>query len=167
MNDRLGDIPAWAIEEARDTSDNFENEPKHGNTKGGGGDIEMGNHHHQQPPPAQAKHMEHFFREVESIKDDIENVKKATKQIGNINEAVLQATTSDEENELSRQLRPLVDATNKRAKRTKTLLGLLKDETKKLQDEGNIKQTDLRYASRTFVVEWQGACGDAEMYKHI
>jgi len=88
--------------------------------------------------------MEHFFREVESIKVDIEAVTSATKAIGDINEHALQATTTEEENELSRKLRPLVDETNKRAKRTKTLLGLLKEETKKLQGEGKVKQSDLR-----------------------
>jgi len=118
--------------------DSFEEEGG-GGKSGKGGDIEMGN-----APPKQAKHMEHFFREVESIKDDIEAVKKATKAIGDINEAALQATTTDQENELSRRLRPLVDSTNKRAKRTKTLLGLLKEESKKLQDENNIKPSDLR-----------------------
>lgn len=136
MNDRLGDLPAWAAED----SDEFENEgPSNSNgKKKKEGDIEMAEVN------AQPKHMEHFFREVESIKNDIEAVKKASKAIGDINEAALQATTSEEENELSRKLRPLVDETNKRAKRTKTLLGLLKEENKKLKDEGKAKQSDLR-----------------------
>lgn len=138
MNDRLGDVPAWALEDAQnpqsDTS--FSDD----NTKKKGGDVEMGN----MEKPQQAKHMEHFFREVESIKEDIEAVKSATKSIGDINEAAIQATTTEEENQLSSKLRPLVDSTNKRAKRTKTLLGLLKEETKKLQDEDKIKQSDLR-----------------------
>jgi hypothetical protein len=137
MNDRLGDLPAWAQDENGDGSDHFENEPHRK-----GGDIEMGSSS-QQP-----KHMEHFFREVESIKNDIEGVKKASKQIQSMNDAVLAATTSEEENELSKQLRPIIEATNKRAKRTKTLLGLLKDETKKLEQENSIKQTDLRYVKR-------------------
>ena len=124
MNDRLGDMPAWAD----DSEDDM-----------GGGDVEMGELQSSQP-----KHMEHFFREVESIKNDIEAVKKATKSIGDINDRALQATTTEEENELSRKLRPLVDQTNKQAKRTKTLLGLLKEETKKLKDENQIKQSDLR-----------------------
>ena len=150
MNDRLGDVPSWAVEEARAApapAASNESPPTGGGKKkkkgggGGGGDVEMGN---VQQQPQQAKHMEHFFREVESIKEDIESVKKATKTIGDINEAALQATTTEEENALSGQLRPLVDQTNKRAKRTKTLLGLLKEETKKLQDENSIKQSDLR-----------------------
>lgn len=126
MNDRLGDLPTWAAD-----SDDEDDLAK-------GGDVEMGE------VPKQAKHMEHFFREVESIKADIEAITKAAKSIGNINDRALQATTTEEENELSRKLRPLVDQTNKQAKRTKTLLGLLKEETQKLQENKQIKQSDLR-----------------------
>jgi beta-glucosidase-like glycosyl hydrolase len=132
MNDRLGDIgggAAWTRDD----------ESVAGN--GAGGDIEMGNNASKQP-----KHMENFFREVEEIKADIEAVKKATKSIGDINEAALQATTTEEENQLSERLRPVVDQTNKRAKRTKTLIGLLKEENQKLKEAGEAKQSDLRYA---------------------
>ena len=131
MNDRLGDL-GGANANWVDSDDDV----VPGND---GGDIEMGTTS-QQP-----KHMEHFFREVESIKMDIEHVSKATKMIGEINETALHATTTEEENELSNQLRPLIDQTNKRAKRTKTLLGLLKEETKKLKDDGTGKASDLRY----------------------
>ena len=132
MNDRLGDLggggAAWADDDFDDNNNN------------NGGDVEMGS-----STPSQPKHMEHFFREVESIKADIEQVKKATKTIAEINEAAVHATTTEEENDLSNRLRPVVDQTNKRAKRTKTLLGLLKEETKKLKDEGSGKASDLRY----------------------
>jgi hypothetical protein len=131
MNDRLGDLGSaanWA-----DSDDDAD--PAGG---GGGGDVEMAETNKQ------PKHMEHFFREVESIKEDIEQVKNATRMIGDINESALQATTTDEENELSNRLRPLVDQTNKRAKRTKTLLGLLKEESKKLKEQNTAKPSDLR-----------------------
>jgi t-SNARE complex subunit (syntaxin) len=139
MNDRLGDLGGGGGSNTYwiDSDDDGNN-----NT----GDVEMGNtgttNTKQQE---QAKHMEHFFREVESIKLDIEQVEKATKKIGMINETALHATTTEEENELSNQLRPLIDQTNKRAKRTKTLLGLLKEETKKLKEDGTGKASDLRY----------------------
>lgn len=71
-------------------------------------------------------------------------MKKATKAIGDINEAALQATTTEEENSLSERLRPVIDKTNKKAKQTKTMLGLLKEENKKLKSEGNAKPSDLR-----------------------
>jgi t-SNARE complex subunit (syntaxin) len=133
MNDRLGDIPAWALED-----DEAENEAPSDGKREGAGDLEMGE------TSKQPKHMEHFFREVETIKQDIEAVQKASKQISEFNESALQATTTEDENAISRKLRPLVDETNKRAKRTKTLLGLLKEENKKLLDEGKAKPTDLR-----------------------
>ena len=144
MNDRLGDLPSWALQEAQEDDENEQPAPPPSKGKGkkgsddGAGDIEMGK------TESQPKHMEHFFREVETIKDDIEAVKKATRNIGDINESALQATTTEEENALSQRLRPLVDQTNKRAKRTKNLLGLLKEETKKLQTDNEIKQSDLR-----------------------
>ena len=129
MNDRLGDLGAWAGDDDED-DDQFDNEA--------GGDVEMAK------TPQQPSYMDHFFNEVESIKEDIEHVKRATRKIGDINEEALQATTTEKENELSNKLRPLVDATNNRAKRTKNLLGLLKEETKKLETEGKINSSDLR-----------------------
>jgi hypothetical protein len=129
MNNRLGDISGWAHD---DESTN--------------GDIELGTQ--QQNASSQPKHMEHFFREVDAIKKDIDAVKKATKAIGDINEAALQATTTEEENTLSQRLRPVVDQTNKRAKRTKNMLGLLKEENQKLKGDGDVKPSDLRYGTR-------------------
>lgn len=111
---------------------------------GGGGEVEMAT--------KQPKHMEHFFREVEEIKADIEGVEKATRSIGEINEAALQATTTEEENQLSNKLKPLISQTNKRAQRTKTLLGLLKEENEKLKKEGTGKGSDLRSVTIAFVV---------------
>jgi syntaxin 1B/2/3 len=128
MNDRLGDLGNFADDDDEEELSEFQNE----------NDEEM------QKPPPQQPFMDHFFNEVDSIKEDIEHVKKATRKIGDINEEALQATTTDKENELSKKLRPLVDQTNNRAKRTKNLLGLLKEETKKLETEGKINQSDLR-----------------------
>ena len=88
--------------------------------------------------------MESFFRHVDAVKADIEAVQRASKRIGEINEATMQATTTEEENKLSQKMRPLVDKTNKQAQRTKNTLGLLKEETKKLQSEDAIKPSDLR-----------------------
>lgn len=140
MNDRLGDLPAWALEEAQNEPSEFTDERPLGKKgrRSDDGDIEMGR------PSSQPKHMETFFRHVDAVKLDIEAVQKATKRIGEINEATMQATTTEEENKLSQKMRPLVDKTNKQAKRTKETLGLLKEETKKLQSEDAIKQSDLR-----------------------
>lgn len=129
MNNRLAELGStnWA-----DSDDEME-------ANGGGGDVEMG------AVSKQPKHMEHFFREVEDIKSDIEAIKRATKKIGEINESALQATTTEEETQLSNQLKPLIDQTNKRAKKTKNLLGLLKEENQQLKDKGTAKGSDLRF----------------------
>jgi t-SNARE complex subunit (syntaxin) len=126
MNDRLGDLGGGAGDDD-DDDDHYE-----------GGDVEM------QKTPQQPTYMDHFYKEVDSIKESIEQVKKATRKISDINEEALQATTTEKENELSNKLRPLVEATNGRAKRTKNLLGLLKEETKKLESEGKMNSSDFR-----------------------
>ena len=100
------------------------------------GDIE-----NQQQKP---QYMEDFFREVDSIKADIDAVAQASKEIAKINEQSMRATTSSEENKLSKKLKPLIDSTNKRARRTKTLLGLLNEETEKLKSEGKLNPSDIR-----------------------
>ena len=129
MNDRLGDLGGFADDDS-DDDDAFDNEA--------GGDVEM------QRTPQQPSHMTHFFKEVDSIKADIEFVKKASRKIADINEEALQATTTEKENELSNKLRPLIDSTNNRARRTKNLLGLLKEETAKLEKEDKLNQSDKR-----------------------
>jgi predicted kinase len=120
MNNLLGDIPAWA-----DDSDDERV-----------GDVEKG----KEKPTF----MDHFFREVDNIKADIDAVTKATKQIGKINDQAMQATSTSVEKKLSKKLKPLVDATNARARQTKTLLGLLKEETEKLEKEKKLNGSDLR-----------------------
>ena len=124
MNNLLGDIPDWA----KDDSD--DDDPKEEK------DVEM----------AQKKVtiMDHFFREVDNIKTDIELVAEAAKTIDKINEEAMRATTTAEENNLSKKLKPLIDSTNKRAQRTKTLLGLLKEESEQLEKEEKLNASDLR-----------------------
>lgn len=126
MNSLLGNIPAWAMDPS--DSDSSEGEVV--------GDIEKG-----KPKPTL---MEHFFREVDKIKADIDAVFDATKQINKINEQAMQATTSKEESKLSKKLKSLIDSTNTRAKQTKTLLGLLKQETEQLEGGNKLSDPDLR-----------------------
>lgn len=89
-------------------------------------------------------YMEHFFREMDNIKTEINVLGQATRAIREIHEKAMSATTNEEEDALSKQLRPVIEATNNRAKRTKTLLGLLKQETDKLREEGALNASDLR-----------------------
>ena len=147
MNDRLGDLgggtPSWAAEDDDDVNSGgggggWENEDS------GGRDEEKGG----SGGGSQPEHMEKFFRHVDFVKEDIDAVKEATKRIGEINEEAVLATTTSKESESSRILRPIVDETNKRAKRTKNVLALLKEENEKLKKEKDTKASDMRYVSR-------------------
>jgi len=148
MNDRLGDlgedIPSWALED--DDVDRLES----GNGANSYGDSnEQSDFNDEEDPwgekPAtQPKYMTTFFNDVDTIKGDIDGIKEATKSVGEINQEAVLATTTDRENELSAQLKPLVDLTNKKAKRVKNLLALLKEENEKLEDQEGVKASDLR-----------------------
>ena len=113
------------------------------------GDVEMGKRPYQNKATKttnnQPRHMKQFFEEVDKIKNSIEYIKSSTQTIGEINEQSLQATSPQQEKELSQQVRSLVDETNKRAKATKDLLGLLKQDNESLQQTGEGKPSDLRY----------------------
>lgn len=89
-------------------------------------------------------YMDSFFRDVESIKASIDSIQKATKRIGEINEETILSTSESKEKQLSQEVRPLIDETNKVAKKTKTLLSVLKEENKKLDKEKKIKNSDMR-----------------------
>lgn len=127
-------IPAWAQEDS-DSDDGGDNPD---GKKKGGGDVEM------QQQGDDNQYMTTFFKEVDGINADIKAVSQAAKGIAIINEKAMRATTTAEEKSLSKQLGPLIASTNKRAKRSKTLLGLLKEETEKLKGTGKLNASDVR-----------------------
>lgn len=146
----MGDIPAWALEDS-DSDNGGEGTPdwaKDNGKKKGGGDIEMGKQGDQN------KYMTTFFKEVDDINVDIKAVSKASKDIAVINEHSMRATTTSEEKALSEKLGPLISSTNKRAKRTKKLLGLLKEETEKLKEEKKLNASDVRYVTNSAQRDW-------------
>ena len=137
MNNRLGDIPAWALEDSDDDNDADNKYSKNGGGRDGG-DIEMAN------KKKQTNYMDDFFRHVDSIKADIDAVSKASKDISKISEQAIQATTTVDENRLSKKLKPLIDATNKRARKCKKLLELLKQDTDSLKADKMLNLSDVR-----------------------
>lgn len=147
MNNRLGDIPKWALEDSDDDDDAANGDDDHNIPKNNesGGDIEM---QQQQQNNKTTDYMEDFFRHVDSIKADIDAVTKASKDIANISEQSMRATTTAEENKLSKKLKPLIDSTNKRAKGCKNLLGLLKEDTTSLKGQGKLNVSDIRYVQQ-------------------
>ena len=142
MNNLMGDIPAWALDS--DSDDGDADNPQSNSNGGGKGDIEM-----QEQTTAKtdenSQYMSTFFSEVDNINADIKAVAQASKDIGIINEQSMRATTTAEEQKLSSKLGPLIDTNNKRAKRTKDLLGLLKQETDQLKAEGKLNASNVRY----------------------
>jgi hypothetical protein len=140
MNNLMGDIPAWAADSDSDDGGGDDNAQWNNNGSGGGGDIEM-----QKSKDDDKQYMSSFFSEVDRVNADIKAIAKASKEIDSINEQSMRSTTTAEEQKLSKKLGPLIGTTNKSAKRTKDVLGLLKQETDKLKDEGKLNASNVRY----------------------
>ena len=150
MNDRLGDIgesiPSWALED--DDVDKMET----GNQAnleltdlvGSSNGADENDDPWGEKPAPQPKYMVTFFADVDNIKADITSISEGTRRIGEINEESLLATTTDKETELSAQLKPLIDLTNKKAKRAKNLLAIVKEDNEKLKEDDSVKASDLR-----------------------
>mmetsp|Transcript_1263 Transcript_1263/g.1709 ORF Transcript_1263/g.1709 Transcript_1263/m.1709 type:complete len:325 (-) Transcript_1263:221-1195(-) len=88
--------------------------------------------------------MHEFFARAETVKTNINVIKDSTRDIAEINQNVVQATTSDREHEFSNLLEPLVKKTNKCATAAKTTLTSLREETDRMKQEAqanNNKQT--------------------------
>ena len=86
--------------------------------------------------------MQEFFGDVEIVKSNIIIIKESTRQIAEINQNVLQATTIDREQDFSNELEPLVKSTNKKASIAKQLLQRLREDTEKMKKSNSgSKQT--------------------------
>ena len=86
--------------------------------------------------------MQEFFGDVEIVKANIVVIKESTRKIAEINQNVLQATTSDREQDYSHELEPLVKSTNKKATIAKQLLQRLREDTERLKTSNQgAKQT--------------------------
>mmetsp|Transcript_2276 Transcript_2276/g.2630 ORF Transcript_2276/g.2630 Transcript_2276/m.2630 type:complete len:242 (+) Transcript_2276:33-758(+) len=162
MNDRLGDlgnIPSWAVEE--DGSLGIETgfaeniQSPHSNEKSTISSCVMTDSADDFPTieltrkkDAKAfvikKYMTGFFRDVDTIKVEIEEIERVTRRIGEINDESMLAVSEAKEDALSQEVRPMVNETNKKAKKTKNFLSALKEENKRLAAEGTLKHSDMR-----------------------
>ena len=79
-----------------------------------------------------------FFGDVELVKKHVNVIKNVTKRIGEIQQQVVLATTNDKEAELSAELKPLVEETNKKANIAKQILQKLREDTERMK--GNTAQ---------------------------
>jgi t-SNARE complex subunit (syntaxin) len=85
-----------------------------------------------------------FFNEVENVKKYVNSIKKATKRISEIQQQVIFATTNDKEAELSAELKPLTDDTNKEANLAKTKLAELRDITERMKGSPDNQPSEIR-----------------------
>jgi len=120
-------------------------------------DIESGVEQSQRKPHAKKKHrvkiemrkqsssMARFFQQVDTIQSDIEALKKATAEVNTLCVQAIHATTTKEENDISKELKLVVGKTNKLAKHTKDLLRRLEQDTKTRKQKGKLKGSDERY----------------------
>jgi len=143
MNNRLGDLPAWVNDPDDDEDDE---EQQNGETQNGESADKDGDHDIEKgaQKSKQDVNKEIFFAAVDQIKNHISQVKKATSDIEKISEQAQKATTTEKEQELSKDLRRVIDSTNKQAKGAKNLLGDLKNENEVLKSKDEISDSDLR-----------------------
>mmetsp|Transcript_21202 Transcript_21202/g.35092 ORF Transcript_21202/g.35092 Transcript_21202/m.35092 type:complete len:310 (+) Transcript_21202:246-1175(+) len=160
MNNRLGDLPAWA-------DDDIDDEEEGENEEDEEEDIEKG-----KVKSKQEVDKEIFFAAVEQIKNEITQVQRATANIQKINEEAQKATTTEKEQELSKKLRSTIDKTNKQAKAAKNLLGELKHENEQLKKQKEVTTSDLRVRenllntlTRKFIDEMKAYQAAQQQYK--
>jgi len=158
MNDRLADvggeeIPSWAIDNG-DVEVGVSTPPVHSPQSANpfgddddGEDFAWANSDENDENingSEEKNYMDGFFKDIESIREDIESIVAATKRIAEMNDEAIVSISEVRENELSLELTPLVQETNKRAKRTKGMLELLKEENEKFKLEKTVKDADMR-----------------------
>uniref|UniRef100_A0A7S3Q439 t-SNARE coiled-coil homology domain-containing protein n=1 Tax=Chaetoceros debilis TaxID=122233 RepID=A0A7S3Q439_9STRA len=134
-------ISSWAVGKSNDDFNDFKSPSA--DVGADGGPPELNEEQNAKETAAQGI-MDSFFRDITSIKDDIGEIENVTRRIGEINEESNMSTSEKKEQTLSLELRPLVDITNKRAKKTKNLLTLLKEENKKFKEDKTLNQSDVR-----------------------
>mmetsp|Transcript_7848 Transcript_7848/g.12012 ORF Transcript_7848/g.12012 Transcript_7848/m.12012 type:complete len:312 (-) Transcript_7848:1438-2373(-) len=161
MNNVLGVLPDWV----NDPSD--EEEEGKGGDDNAENDIETG-----KKKTKQDYDKEIFFLAVEEVKKRITKVQWATGEIEKISEQAQKATTTEKEQELSRNLRRVIDSTNKEAKNAKNMLGDLKNENETLKNNGEISESELRVRenllntlTRKFIDEMKAYQASQQNYK--
>ena len=88
--------------------------------------------------------MARFFHHVDTIQSDIEAVKNSTAQIASLREDAVRATTTEEENAISKKLNLIVGQTSKCAKSAKDTLCRLEQDTKNLKKVSKLTPRDER-----------------------
>lgn len=85
-----------------------------------------------------------FFGDVELVKKNVNLIKNVTIRIGEIQQQVVLATTNDKEAELSAELKPLVEETNKKANNAKGILQKLREDTERMKTADKTGNGEIR-----------------------
>jgi len=85
-----------------------------------------------------------FFGDVELVKKNVNMIKNVTIRIGEIQQQVVLATTNDKEAELSAELKPLVEETNKKANIAKGILQKLREDTERMKANDKTGNGEVR-----------------------
>ena len=111
------------------------------------GDVELGGVSDESEglnAGSQNEFLREFFSDVELVKKNVNIVKQVIKRVSEIQQQVVFATSNDKEAELSAELKPLTDETNKRANQTKQILQNLREDTMKMKQHADAKQSEIR-----------------------
>lgn len=170
MNDRLADlgddVPAWAKEDSSNQNSSTTTPLASNNNYNSDGDIELGSGGwlnqsddfqvaEQQDDPVQQQQqdekkqqseqiMQKFFLHVDTITNTISEVASSTKRIKQMDEKTKLSVSESEEKRMSQEIKTLIQETNVKAKKAKTILSLLREENKKYETEKAINVSDLR-----------------------
>lgn len=92
----------------------------------------------------QPQFMTDFFQDVEAVKSDINSIKEAIKAMNAIHQEAFLATTGPKEEKLSKELNAVIQDTNPKAARAKSLLNKMKEETTKLRQDSRVTASQMR-----------------------
>ena len=135
MNDRLGELQKKRRSTANETviglgittSEDIEID-----------DLENGGQ------PKRDNFMESFFHDVDDVKDELARIKEGTKAIARLHQDTLEATTSDAERDLSRQLDGIIKGVKPHVEKAKSKLEVMSKSTAEAEKQKKAKQSEIR-----------------------
>eukprot|EP01035_Chromulina_nebulosa_P020186 gene20186-26204_t len=88
--------------------------------------------------------MQNFLGDIEIIKKNINAIKAASRQIVEINQQVVLATTNEREQDRSTDLQTIIQQTNKKAAIAKKLLQTLRDDTARMKSSNKPQSNEVK-----------------------
>mmetsp|Transcript_5631 Transcript_5631/g.5064 ORF Transcript_5631/g.5064 Transcript_5631/m.5064 type:complete len:309 (+) Transcript_5631:77-1003(+) len=88
--------------------------------------------------------MQNFLGDIEIIKKNINAIKASSRQIVEINQQVVLATTNEREQDRSTDLQTIIQQTNKKAAIAKKLLQTLRDDTARMKSSNKSQSNEVK-----------------------